>query len=134
VNTRRKADWLAEELTKEDHTVVCIHSDMSTDERSAAIGKFRTGQCRVLIATDLIARGIDVQGVSVVVNYDMTRNFENYIHRIGRGGRFGRKGVALNFVTSAEWGLLQALVAFYSTQIEELPSKDFAVRGENLAD
>src|SRR5690606_40138568 len=62
--------------------------------------EFRSGSSRVLIATDLLARGIDVQQVSLVINYDLPANKENYIHRIGRGGRFGRKGVAINFVTA----------------------------------
>ena len=64
------------------------------------VKEFRSGSSRVLIATDLLARGIDVQQVSLVINYDLPANRENYIHRIGRGGRFGRKGVAINFVTA----------------------------------
>lgn len=61
---------------------------------------FRTGSTRVLISTDLLARGIDVQQVNLVINYDLPSNFESYLHRIGRSGRFGRKGVAINFVTA----------------------------------
>jgi len=69
--------------------------------------EFRSGSSRVLIATDLLARGIDVQQVSLVINYDLPANRENYIHRIGRGGRFGRKGVAINFVTSEDVRILR---------------------------
>lgn len=122
VNTRRKAVDLVDRLNKNDFTVSCIHSDLSPDERKQVMNGFREGSSRVLVATDLIARGIDVQGVSVVVNYDITRNFENYIHRIGRGGRFGRKGLAINFVTAGEHHLLRELQAFYNTEIPELPS------------
>jgi translation initiation factor 4A len=121
-NTRRKADWLAGQLTDRDFTVSCIHSDLSPEDRKLIMDAFRVGKSRVLIATDLIARGIDVQGVSVVVNYDMTRNFENYIHRIGRGGRFGRKGLAINFITNTEFSLLRDLMAFYNTFIDALPA------------
>jgi translation initiation factor 4A len=69
--------------------------------------EFRTGSTRVLITTDLLARGIDVQQVSLVINYDLPTNRENYIHRIGRGGRFGRKGVAINFVTNHDVAMLR---------------------------
>ena len=83
--------------------------------------EFRTGASRVLITTDLLARGIDVQQVSLVINYDMPQNFENYLHRIGRSGRFGRKGVAINFMTPNDAQFLSDLEQHYSTQIEELP-------------
>ena len=75
----------------------------------------------MLITTDLLARGIDVQQVSLVINYDMPANRENYIHRIGRSGRFGRKGVAINFVTSEDVRAMREIEAFYGTQIEEMP-------------
>jgi translation initiation factor 4A len=122
-NSRRKADWLTTRMAERDFPVACIHSDLSSVERTDIMEAFTRGSVRVLIATDLIARGIDVQGVGFVVNYDMTRNFENYIHRIGRGGRFGRKGVAINFVTAQEGSLLRQLCAFYNTAIEPLPQK-----------
>ncbi|KAK7064611.1 P-loop containing nucleoside triphosphate hydrolase protein [Favolaschia claudopus] len=83
--------------------------------------EFRTGSTRVLITTDLLARGIDVQQVSLVINYDLPTNRENYIHRIGRGGRFGRKGVAINFVTTNDVAMLRDIEQFYNTQIDEMP-------------
>lgn len=83
--------------------------------------EFRSGSSRVLITTDLLARGIDVQQVSLVINYDLPTNKENYIHRIGRGGRFGRKGVAINFVTQEDVRSLRELEQFYHCQIEEMP-------------
>jgi len=126
VNTRRRVEMLAKELDRRDFTVSCIHSEMSTSERGTVMDDFRIGRSRILIATDLVARGIDVGGVGFVVNYDITRNFENYIHRIGRSGRFGRKGLAINFVTRNEVGLLKELQAFYSTEIAELTS-DFSL-------
>ena len=89
--------------------------------------RFRSGSARVLITTDLLARGIDVQQVSLVINYDIPTNKENYIHRIGRSGRFGRKGVAINFRVDSDAHLLQEIKQFYCTEIEEMPSNIAAV-------
>ena len=86
--------------------------------------EFRTASTRVLITTDLLARGIDVQQVSVVINYDIPQNIENYLHRIGRSGRFGRKGVAINFMTYYDIKNLHEIEKYYSTQIEEMPIFD----------
>ena len=80
------------------------------------------GSSRVLITTDLLARGIDVQQVSLVINYDLPTNRENYIHRIGRSGRFGRKGVSINFITAADVRYLRDMETMYSTRVEEMPS------------
>ena len=79
---------------------------------------FRNNKFRVLIATDLMCRGIDVQQVSLVINYDLPNNPENYLHRIGRSGRFGRKGVAINFVTPGDADFLVKLKQYYNTQID----------------
>jgi len=120
-NTRRKVDWLTEKMHERDFTVSAMHGDMDQKERDVIMREFRSGSSRVLITTDLLARGIDVQQVSLVINYDLPTNRENYIHRIGRGGRFGRKGVAINFVTADDTRTLQDIEKFYNTQIEEMP-------------
>lgn len=120
-NTRRKVDWLTDKLTQRDFTVSSMHGDMEQSQRDVIMKEFRSGSSRVLIATDLLARGIDVQQVSLVINYDLPANRENYIHRIGRGGRFGRKGVAINFVTADDVRMMREIEQFYSTQIEEMP-------------
>uniref|UniRef100_F1KY60 Eukaryotic initiation factor 4A n=1 Tax=Ascaris suum TaxID=6253 RepID=F1KY60_ASCSU len=120
-NTRRKVDYLANQMTKEKYTVSCMHGDMEQSERDLIMREFRSGSSRVLITTDLLARGIDVQQVSLVINYDLPSNRENYIHRIGRSGRFGRKGVAINFVTEQDTRQLKDIESFYNTQIEEMP-------------
>ncbi|CDR37446.1 CYFA0S01e10726g1_1 [Cyberlindnera fabianii] len=120
-NTRAKVEQLTEQLTANQFTVSAIHSDLSQQERDTIMKEFRTGSSRILISTDLLARGIDVQQVSLVINYDLPSNKENYIHRIGRGGRFGRKGVAINFVTERDIYMMREIEKFYSTQIEELP-------------
>lgn len=85
------------------------------------MNEFRKGDTRVLIATDIWGRGLDVQQVSLVVNYDLPLNRELYIHRIGRSGRFGRKGIAINFVTNEEMWKLKDTEQYYSTQIDEMP-------------
>merc|ERR1711934_763759 len=120
-NTRRKVDWLTEKMHQRDFTVSAMHGDMDQKERDVIMREFRSGSSRVLITTDLLARGIDVQQVSLVINYDLPTNRENYIHRIGRGGRFGRKGVAINFVTDDDKRALQDIEKFYNTQIDEMP-------------
>jgi len=121
LNTRRKVDWLTEKLHEKDFTVSSMHGDMEQKERDLIMKEFRSGSSRVLITTDLLARGIDVQQVSLVINYDLPNNRENYIHRIGRGGRFGRKGVAINFVTQDDVRVLKDIETFYNTTIDEMP-------------
>uniref|UniRef100_A0A8D2ASU4 RNA helicase n=1 Tax=Sciurus vulgaris TaxID=55149 RepID=A0A8D2ASU4_SCIVU len=91
LNTRHKVDWLTEKMHARDFKVSALHGDMDQKERDVIMREFRSGSSQVLITTDLLARGTDVQ-VSLVINYDLPTNRENYIHRIGRGGRFGRKG------------------------------------------
>jgi len=120
-NSRRKVDWLTEKLTAREFTVSAMHGDMEQKQRELIMKEFRSGSSRVLITTDLLARGIDVQQVSLVINYDLPNNRENYIHRIGRGGRFGRKGVAINFATNDDVRMLREIEQFYNTQIEEMP-------------
>jgi len=121
-NSRRKVDWLTDQLRAKDFTVSSTHGDFDSKEREVILNEFRTGSSRVLITTDLLARGIDVQQVSLVINYDLPRNLENYLHRIGRSGRFGRKGVAINFVSRDDARLLRELEQFYNTSIEEMPA------------
>ncbi len=120
-NTRRKVDWLTDKMHSRDFTVSAIHGDLEQKEREVIVKEFRSGSSRVLITTDLLARGIDIQQVSLVINYDLPSSRENYIHRIGRGGRFGRKGVAINFVTADDIRIMREIEAFYSTQIDEMP-------------
>eukprot|EP00747_Dinoflagellata_sp_TGD_P153625 gnl/TRDRNA2_/TRDRNA2_177415_c0_seq3.p1 gnl/TRDRNA2_/TRDRNA2_177415_c0~~gnl/TRDRNA2_/TRDRNA2_177415_c0_seq3.p1 ORF type:complete len:394 (+),score=84.40 gnl/TRDRNA2_/TRDRNA2_177415_c0_seq3:140-1321(+) len=120
-NTRRKVDFLADQLSKRDFTVSVMHAELDQKERDLIMREFRSGSSRVLISTDLLARGIDVQQVSLVINFDLPGNMENYLHRIGRSGRFGRKGVAINFVTNNDVRTMKDIEKFYHTQIEEMP-------------
>ncbi|AOA60385.1 RNA helicase [Komagataella phaffii CBS 7435] len=121
-NTKKKVDWLTEHLRKANFTVVSMHGDMKQEDRDRIMNEFRLGNSRVLISTDVWARGIDVQQVSLVINYDIPFAKENYIHRIGRSGRFGRKGMAVNLVTEEDIGELHAIEKYYSKKIEEMPA------------
>jgi len=123
VNTKQRANWLAERMNQEEHTVSVIHSGISPELRTDVMRKFRAGRSRVLIASDLLARGIDVAQVSLVINYDFPKPHqkESYIHRIGRSGRYGKKGCAINFVTQDDAHAVRTVEQYYSTKIEELP-------------
>ncbi|XP_054285120.1 eukaryotic initiation factor 4A-I-like isoform X2 [Macrosteles quadrilineatus] len=120
-NTRRKVDWLTENMHTRDFTVSAMHGGMEQREQDLIMRQFRTGSSRVLITTDLLAKHIDVPQVSLVINYDLPSNRENYIHRIRIGGRFGRKGVAINFVKEQDKRVLNDIEQFYNTTIVEMP-------------
>ena len=120
-NTKVKVNWLTDQMKKANFTVVAMHGDMKQDERDSIMNDFRTGNSRVLISTDVWARGIDVQQVSLVINYDLPTDKENYVHRIGRSGRSGRKGVAINLVTKEDVDELRDIERFYRIRIKEMP-------------
>eukprot|EP00923_Selenidium_pygospionis_P027260 GHVN01048982.1.p1 GENE.GHVN01048982.1~~GHVN01048982.1.p1 ORF type:complete len:406 (+),score=50.99 GHVN01048982.1:93-1310(+) len=121
-NTKRRVEELRDQLQANDFAVSAIHGEMEQSDREDVINQFRLGRTRVLVTTDLLARGIDVQQVSIVINYDMPRSDENYLHRIGRSGRFGRKGTAINFCTNQDIEDMKRIERFYNTQIEEMPA------------
>mmetsp|Transcript_84845 Transcript_84845/g.134054 ORF Transcript_84845/g.134054 Transcript_84845/m.134054 type:complete len:230 (+) Transcript_84845:37-726(+) len=121
-NNKKKVDWLTQKLRAANFPIASIHGDMPQKDRDSVMEDFRVGRCRQLVATDLIGRGLDVSQVSLVINYDIPTSREFYIHRIGRSGRFGRKGVALNFLTNEDEGLLHGIEKFYSTKISEMPA------------
>ena len=121
-NLKKKIDEVASKLKTDNLSVVCLHGEMEQRERDKIMKEFRNGTTRILLTTDLLARGIDIQQVSLVINYDIPINKEMYIHRIGRSGRFGRKGVAINFVTDKESQALGEIESHYQTAISELPN------------
>lgn len=120
-NSRSRVEEVSRALTEHNFTVGAIHGQMEWGDRQTVMDEFRAGKIRVLLSTDLLARGIDVQQVSVVINYDVPRDVANYLHRIGRSGRYGRKGIGINFVTEEGNSYLQAIIDHYQTKIEELP-------------
>ena len=119
--TRRTVDWLGRQLGERAHAVGTMHAEMARADRIGVMKGFKRGTTRVLVTSDLMARGIDVQHVNIVINFDLPVNVESYLHRIGRSGRFGRRGIAINLVSEREVGTLRALEAHYKTHIEELP-------------
>ena len=121
-NKKNKADELKYELVDKSFSVSVLHGDMMQKEREGIMNEFRTGKTRILITTDVLSRGIDIQQVSLVINYDMPKYPQTYIHRIGRSGRFGRKGSAINFVTKKEKNILNFIQKMYNTEIIPLPS------------
>jgi translation initiation factor 4A len=120
-NKRQKAEWLADKMSAEGFPLSYIHGEMEPEERMRRMKDFRSGAVRVMISTDLLARGIDIQQISLVINFELPIQRENYIHRIGRSGRFGRKGVAINLVSQEETRSLKELETHYGTTISQLP-------------
>ena len=130
-NSKVKVDWLKEEIAnallgddKDGITanfIGYIHGDMEKNERKKALEDFRKTQTRILVTSELISRGIDIQHVKLVINYDLPKVKTNYIHRIGRSGRMGRKGIAINIINSNEIKYLIDIRNHFHTQIDELP-------------
>jgi translation initiation factor 4A len=121
-NSVRRVEELCYRMVKDDFSVCCIHSNMDKTERMRIFKLFREGGTRVLVSSDITARGIDVQQVSTVINFDLTPNVHTYLHRIGRGGRWGRKGFAINFITKSDIPDVKRIENYYKIDIKELPS------------
>ena len=126
VNSKNVLNNLYDRLSRDEFPVSYIHGDMQTSEREKNLNDFKNGTTRIMLSTDLLSRGIDIQQLSLVINFDLPRNKETYIHRIGRSGRYGRKGTAINFVTSEDIDHMNEIQKFYNTKIDEMP--------QNLAD
>lgn len=133
-SSRRTVEWLGRQLEERAYTVGTMHADMERLERSNVMQGFKRGSTRVLVSSDLMSRGIDVQHVNIVINYDMPLNVESYLHRIGRSGRYGRKGVAINLVSERDVALLRAVEAHYQTHVDELPQNFTDFLGHGAAD
>ena len=120
-SVKRVAD-LYEAMREDGFPVCCVHSSMDTKDRDQAFNDFKVGSCRVLISSNVTARGIDVQQVSTVINFDIPKDVHTYLHRIGRSGRWGRKGVGINFITRRDIPKLKEIEEYYACQINEMPS------------
>lgn len=123
-NSKNKANWLTIELKKLDVPVGLIHSDLTQPERDEIMSNFRSASINLLVATEIIARGIDVKGVSHVINYDVPTNRDNYIHRIGRTGRYGSKGVSITFITATDGKYIEEIESYYKISIKVMPLVD----------
>ena len=122
-NSIKRVTDLYDAMLADDFPVACIHSNMDKKERDDAFINFKTGKSRVLISSNLTARGIDIQQVSIVINFDIPKCVSTYLHRIGRSGRWGRKGVGINFVCRRDTPKMKEIESYYSCQIQELPGE-----------
>lgn len=121
VNSRRKAEYVASELNRQGFVVSLTHGELDRAERDAVMTQFRGGHSRVLVTTDLVSRGIDVYHCNIVINYDLPVVLEKYIHRIGRCGRFGRKGAAINLLAPEDVPVMRQIEDTFGVRPRELP-------------
>jgi len=122
VNSVKRVIDLHSAMTEEGFAVGCIHGDMTREDRKREFDLFKNGEYRVMISSNITARGIDIQQVSTVINFDIPKDPHTYLHRIGRSGRWGRKGMAINFVTKQDVHLLRDIERYYKSNIQELPA------------
>ena len=122
LNTRKRVEWLGAKLKRDNFSLSMIHGELPQAERDVILKDFRDGITRVLLTTDILSRGIDIEQVTLVVNFDLPKTRELYIHRIGRTGRFTKKGIAINFITGPDQAqIIRDIEQFYNTRIEEMP-------------
>ena len=120
-NSLKRVNDLYQAMLTDGFPVCCIHGSMEKEDRDKAFTEFKLGKFRVLISSNVTARGIDIQQVSVVINFDLPKDIHTYLHRIGRSGRWGRKGVGINFITRRDVTKIREIEQHYSTEITELP-------------
>lgn len=124
INSLERLQSLYDTMIKDEYPVGCIHSSLERNERENTLCNFRNGKYRVLLSSDITARGIDVQQVGLVINFDVPKNISTYLHRIGRGGRWGRKGNAINFITQSDLYTMRKIENYYKVNIKEFISDD----------
>ena len=121
-NSVKRVSDLYDAMVTDGYPVCCLHSSMDREARAESYSDFKKGKHRVLISSNVTARGIDIQQVSTVINFDIPKDIHTYLHRIGRSGRWGRKGVGINFITRRDYRRIKEIEQFYATQITELPA------------
>ena len=121
INSKNKLMEVYDRLMKDNFPVAYIHGELTSSDRKKVMEEFKSGHTRILLSTDLLSRGIDVQQLSLVINFDLPKSKETYIHRIGRSGRYGRKGVSINLVTDRDIHYMKEIEEFYETKITEMP-------------
>ena len=124
-NSVKRVMDLYDAMNQDQFPVSAIHSNMDKETRNIAFNNFRSGNCRILISSNVTARGIDIQQVSTVINFDIPKDIHTYIHRIGRSGRWGRKGTGINMITRRDIYKIKEIEQYYNTEIKELPSNFF---------
>ena len=121
-NSKNKLNDIYHKLINDNYPVSYIHGDLTSVERKKTMDDFKNGKSRILLSTDLLSRGIDIQQLSLVINFDLPVSKEIYIHRIGRSGRYGRKGVSINLITERDIDYMSEISQFYDTKIVEMPN------------
>jgi len=119
-NRRAKVSWLYEKLKEENFPVCTIHGDMEQYERDSIMNDYRKNKYRILVGTDVVARGIDIRTIALVINYDIPSNCADYIHRVGRSGRFGTSGCAVNIITHDENHLIRKIINYYKIEMHDI--------------
>jgi superfamily II DNA/RNA helicase len=117
-NTRDKAQWLAKSLQRQNRRSGVLHGEMSQDERKHVMGLMRAGTINILVATDVAARGLDIQGLDLVINFDMARKGDEHLHRVGRTGRQEREGLAICLIDHNEWNLMAGIERYLRLEFE----------------
>jgi len=141
-NSTQRVELLAKKITELGYSCYYIHSKMRQDHRNRVFHDFRTGLCRNLVCSDLFTRGIDIQAVNVVINFDFPKLSETYLHRIGRSGRFGHYGIAISLITYEDRFSLHKIEQELGTEIQPIPKQidpalyvaEYQSSGENPAD
>ncbi|KAH8330101.1 hypothetical protein KR074_009910 [Drosophila pseudoananassae] len=120
---KARADDLSSDLTLDGFFTQCIHGNRDQSDREQAIADIKAGIVRILVATDVASRGLDIEDISHVINYDFPRNIEEYVHRVGRTGRAGRKGTSISFITREDWGMAKELIDILKEAEQEVPEE-----------
>jgi len=126
-NSVRRVINLYNRLSDDGFSISCIHGEMDKINRAKSFNDFRIGSTRILISSNITARGIDIQQVGIIINYDIPNDVSSYLHRIGRSGRWGRKGTGINFITKFDVNKMKEIEKYYDTEIIELPN-NFTIR------
>ena len=124
-NSIKRVSDLYDAMIEDDYPVCRIHSNMDKKDREQSYNEFKNGKYRVLLSSNITSRGIDIQQVSTVINFDIPKSTETYLHRIGRSGRWGRKGLGINFITKRDIKKMKEIESFYHTEINELTESVF---------
>jgi translation initiation factor 4A len=120
-NSIKRVSDLYDAMKEDEFPVCCLHSNMDRNDRDESFKEFKNGKSRVLISSNVTARGIDIQQVSIVINFDVPKDIHTYLHRIGRSGRWGRKGVGINFITRRDVNKIKDIESYYGCEIKEIP-------------
>ncbi|CAD7085145.1 unnamed protein product [Hermetia illucens] len=133
---KARADDLSSEFTLKGILCQCIHGSRDQSDREQAIADITSGEVKILIATDVASRGLDIEDITYVVNFDFPRNIEEYVHRVGRTGRAGRKGKSISFITRQDWGSAKELISILEEANQQVPEelRDMATRFQAMKD